>query len=247
MILLDVGNTYTKWEVAFDREAPCGSFFTRNLLGGVTSLIDAYPQERAILASWVGKAEARPAVQQRLAARGIAFEVAVSRREQLGLINGYEDPDKLGVDRWLAMLGLWHCNRRPFCVVDAGTALTMDFVDASGRHLGGYIVPGVRTMITSLNVATAQIDCTLINNDEIEWQPAKNTTDAVQRGVMVTLAGAIEYASARVAKQYDLNDIDCFVGGGDGALLATLLGPQWQMEKSLVIAGLKAYLLSDPT
>ena len=65
--------------------------------------------------------------------------------------NGYREVWRLGVDRWLALIGArQHAPRRSLCVVDVGTALTLDLLDRKGRHLGGAIVPGPALMIDAL-------------------------------------------------------------------------------------------------
>lgn len=241
MLLLDVGNTYTKWERATNGICIRGSFYTQELDRQLVKLLGEYPNTCMVAASWVGRKEARPAVEQLLNEQGIKFVEAQSASECAGLQNGYHDCSKLGVDRWLAMLGLWTKVRNAFCVVDAGTALTLDFVRCDGQHLGGYIVPGVRTMIGSLNTATAQIDCSLLAGGK-NLLPGRNTVEAVQRGVVLGLAGSIDYILSRVSAELAIEKMACFIGGGDAELIQPLLGPEWQLESSLVLSGLKAYL-----
>lgn len=241
MLLLDVGNTYTKWEASISNSCIHGSFYTKELIQQLTKLLDVYPNICVVAASWVGKKETKPDIEQMLMERGIQFVEARSESEWGGLKNGYYDCAKLGVDRWLAMLGLWRRERKAFCVVDAGTALTFDFVRSDGQHLGGYIVPGVRTMIGSLNSATALIDCSLSAGDMI-MVPGRNTHEAVQRGVVLSLVGAIDCILGKVSADLCIKEIDCFIGGGDAELLQPLLGSKWQLEEFLVLSGLKAYL-----
>src|SRR3546814_17254315 len=59
-----------------------------------------------------------------------------------GLRNAYREPERLGVDRWLAMIAAWHTHRGAACIANAGTALTVDVIDAQGQHLGGIIAAG---------------------------------------------------------------------------------------------------------
>src|SRR5690606_16101045 len=69
-----------------------------------------------------------------------------------GVQNGYVVPEKLGVDRWLALLAAYTTAAGPCCVVDCGTTITVDFVDRTGRHRGGYIVPGLHLMRDALSM-----------------------------------------------------------------------------------------------
>ena len=68
-------------------------------------------------------------------------------KETCGVINGYDDIDQLGVDRWLSIIAAWSGGHNDVCVVGCGTALTIDLILADGRHLGGYIIPGTHMML----------------------------------------------------------------------------------------------------
>ena len=72
----------------------------------------------------------------------VDVEFVTAAQEFQGLTNGYLDPSLLGADRWLALIGAWTLARSARCVVDAGTAVKVDSVDAQGQHLGGLIVDG---------------------------------------------------------------------------------------------------------
>src|SRR6202034_3800599 len=74
-----------------------------------------------------------------------------------GLTNGYLDPSLLGADRWLALIGAWTKASGALCVVDAGTAVKVDAVDAKGQHLGGLIAPGIHMMREALMNKTSDI------------------------------------------------------------------------------------------
>ena len=82
---------------------------------------------------------------------------ARSEREACGVTNSYRQPRRLGVDRWVAMIGAWAEFGKSCLVVDAGTAMTIDALDGEGRHLGGQIIPGVGLMATSLAGETSDI------------------------------------------------------------------------------------------
>ena len=84
--------------------------------------------------------------------------IATTRKTFAGVTIAYDQPEKLGVDRWLAMLAAE--DEFPNClkvIVDCGTAITVDVVDQSGQHQGGYIVPGLRLMKESLAFNTADL------------------------------------------------------------------------------------------
>lgn len=91
-------------------------------------------------------------------ARGPTPEFVISRRSAAGLTTDYLEPWRLGVDRFVAAIGAHHlAQREPVCVVNVGTAVTLDLVDARGRHRGGAIVPGPQLMVDSLMRQTSGI------------------------------------------------------------------------------------------
>ena len=88
-------------------------------------------------------------------------EYAHTQAYYQGLTVAYQDERRLGVDRWLAMLAARQAAAgQGVCVVDCGSALTLDVVDHEGRHLGGYIVPGLAMMESALlnNTGPNQVD-----------------------------------------------------------------------------------------
>ena len=76
------------------------------------------------------------------------------RRVCGGVKINYADVTRLGVDRWLAMLGAFERSKGPCIVIDSGTAFTLDILNEDGMHLGGYILPGLWLMKESLTCKT---------------------------------------------------------------------------------------------
>ena len=64
--------------------------------------------------------------------------------------NAYHDVAAMGVDRWLALLAAWSRYKKPLCVMDCGTALTLDVILEDGQHAGGFILPGLPLMVAAL-------------------------------------------------------------------------------------------------
>ena len=82
---------------------------------------------------------------------------ARSTASACGVTNSYRQPRRLGVDRWVAMIGAWSEFESSCLVVDAGTAVTIDAIDDTGQHLGGQILPGVALMARALASNTSDI------------------------------------------------------------------------------------------
>lgn len=122
----------------------------------------------------------------------VNYRFATTQTQQCGVRNGYRKPQQLGVDRWLAMLAAFHLPQRAtgqsLCVVDCGTALTLDVLDATGRHLGGYIAPGLTAMREMLNQKLAHIDIKPTDPGAVKVL-ADNTADGVARGCAQVLLG----------------------------------------------------------
>lgn len=233
MILeLDVGNTRVKWR--------CLDAAGFRLQGGAWMLGDSWAGLSALprhldavrIASVAGDAadqELAGMIRERwqLSAR---FALTVSR--QAGVTNSYAEPSTMGVDRWLAMLGAWSQQRSAFCIASCGTAVTIDLVDDTGQHLGGYILPGLKLMTESLHRRTARIR---FAQTEPSWQtrPGVSTTEAVHHGSLLAICGALKTA---------LNTQDgrsvCYLTGGDGSLVAEHLGCPATVRDELVLDGL---------
>ncbi len=112
---------------------------------------------------------------------GATIDEATARSFQAGVRNAYPDPSQMGVDRWLAMIGAHHHFPGGVIVVDAGTAVTVDYVDPAGVHLGGYILPGLSMMLSGLDRDTGRVSVTR----QLEWgaEPGRSTGACVNAGL----------------------------------------------------------------
>lgn len=211
---MDIGNTRIKWRLrdAGDNLVGSGAVDHGHWLAAMAALPAAV--ERVRIASVVGALAAKVAEQCRQRWRMEPEMAAVCDGAQ-GLVCGYTEPERLGVDRWLGMLDGWVKYQTGFLVVDAGSALTLDLVDNSGVHRGGYIVPGYEMMKNTLGFNTwgVKVDKTL--------QPTlalgTNTSAAVQHGCLGALTGLAELAVRRHGVGLLL------LAGGDGERIAAHL------------------------
>ncbi len=146
-----------------------------------------------------------PEVPVRFAASMPAFVLGETR-----LINAYSNPASLGVDRWLAMIGALQVVRSNFCVVDCGTAITADFVDAGGSHLGGYIAPGLGLLVRALGAGTAKVR---FDPQLCDAGPGSDTQACVAGGVINMFVGGV---LAMLARHSFAN---LLVTGGDAPFL----------------------------
>lgn len=149
--------------------------------------------------------------------------------------NGYRKPEQLGIDRLMAMIAARANTTGPLCVVDAGTAVTVDLVSAKGEHLGGFILPGSRLAR----------DCLLANTSiptDTDVEPAakigRDTPTAVALAARYAVIGIVEqFCYGRLAP-FDGESVSIVIGGGDADDLLPLLPPGCITLPDLVLRGL---------
>ena len=220
---VDIGNTRTKWRLG----ALAGS------AGGVDTPALPERPRRIRIASVAGD---RRGVAQRFEdAYGVRPEFAAPAAELAGVTCGYETPARLGVDRWLALVAAWNAARRAVTVVDLGTAATLDFVTADGRHQGGYIVPGLGLMAAALARDTAGVR--VAGDLAPDLGPGRNTAQAVRRGSTAMLLDFIQASVGRFADTCG-DAPEVFMTGGDAELLAGRVPFALRVEPDLVLDGL---------
>ncbi|WP_437884605.1 pantothenate kinase [Pseudomonas sp. LRF_L74] len=159
--------------------------------------------------------------------------------ELAGVQNGYDDYMRLGLDRWLAVVGAYSLSRRACLVLDLGTAITSDFVTVEGRHLGGYICPGVPMMRNQLRTHTRRIryDDDQAQRALLDLVPGTSTPEAVERGCSLMLRGfvqtQIDFATSRWGEDFDI-----YLTGGDALLVQDVVPPSSKHFPELVFVGL---------
>ena len=161
ILVIDVGNTRLKWawltstglsdqQAIVHREAKPGLWTAALFESG-------QKPTRMLVSNVAGPAMAKTLTQLAKKLFHVNVEFVTAAQEFHGLTNGYLDPTLLGADRWLALIGAWTLARSALCVVDAGTAVKVDSVDANGQHLGGLIAPGIHMMREVLMNKTSDI------------------------------------------------------------------------------------------
>jgi type III pantothenate kinase len=167
-------------------------------------------------------------------------EYAVVAAAACGVRNGYEEVAKLGIDRWLAVVAAYAQTRSACCVVDCGTTITVDMVEADGQHRGGYIVPGLHLMRNAL--ATRSKALATAASDWERAEPGSSTLAAVHNGILAMALGFlrdIRHEEARAGRK-----VDWFLTGGDAHYLAKHLDWECRMVPDLVMDGLSLTMLN---
>lgn len=239
MLLFDVGNSRVKWGVlgAAGLEKTGGISHDALREKGFDALTRRLPRDAdGALACNVAGTEfgTRLARVVGIHIRG-DLRFAKSERRCLGLTNGYTRPRSLGVDRWVALVAAWAEFGRALCVVDAGTAVTIDAVDGEGLHLGGHILPGLDLMAAALDRDTSEVG-RAVRRQAGGGEFGNTTRRAVAAGTTAAVCGAVDRA-VRTLRSKGLRP-RIVLTGGDASRILPLLGKDVRQRPTLVLDGL---------
>ena len=234
-LLLDVGNSAIKWRLssASGLLSEGGRAEDMATLGAVLKGRD---WQRVAIASVAADHKDATLAEVATAGRPVQIHYATSDAELLGLRNRYPAPQSLGVDRWLAMLAAWHHMGGPLCVVDAGTAITLDLISQDGLHQGGFILPGAELMHRSLGMSTGKIRVNNLTAPAVA--PGEDTAACVSGGIWLAVKGLLGAALAAYPEHRFV------LTGGCAAALLTLT-PGIEHQPDLVMEGLRLWLLQQ--
>jgi type III pantothenate kinase len=238
-LLVDIGNTSVKWALAVaGRLAPSGRFVHRDAdpagqfdraWGG----LDA--PARLVATNVAGDAFAARLSAWSAGNWRVEPEFLHAGREAAGVTNAYADPATLGADRWAALVAAWQPGGAAVCAVDCGTAITLDFVTADGRHRGGLILAGVAMMRNALGSQTANLPP--VRDSRAPVWLATGTAEAISsgslRGAAMAISGIVAGMATAVGEQPLL-----VVTGGDAPALLPLLGVTARHDADLVLKGI---------
>jgi type III pantothenate kinase len=249
ILVIDVGNTRLKWAWLTtaglsDQQAVVHRDVKPDLW--TAALFDASQKPRRVLVSNVaGDAMAKNLARLTKKVFGVKIEFVTATRQFLELTNGYLDPSLLGADRWLAVIGAWTMARSALCVVDAGTAVKVDSVDATGQHLGGLIVPGIHMMREALLKRTSDIaKAVAFSTPSMAGILANNTIGAVSRGAVFALAGMADRAAEIIEQSTGVKPA-LFITGGDAGMITGTMRARGEIVPDLVLRGL-AVIAAQP-
>jgi type III pantothenate kinase len=229
ILTIDCGNSVLKWGLHRD-----GAWVRQDAapLGAIVGLDPQWralgPVDRIVISNVAGQAVG--AEIERLVARWPVRPIhVVPKRSECGVVNGYEQPERLGADRWAALIGARSIERAPCLVVDAGTATTADILGADGTFRGGVILPGIDLMKRALAQHAAQLP---LSEGHVVPEP-RRTVDAIETGCLLAQAGAIERLHAGMEP-----GARCLLSGGNAPKIARALRIEARVVDNLVLEGL---------
>jgi len=242
MILeLDCGNSFIKWRVI-------SRVSSRVVTGGVVDSDEALLEAVAAIPGLrlchcrlvsVRNTEETEKLTTAIARRfGVSTVCAAPSRLLAGVSNGYEEYHRLGMDRWLALVGAYSIAGKACVVLDLGTAVTSDFVDSEGQHLGGFICPGLPLMRSQLRTHTRRIryDDAAAQQAHSSFLPGRSTAEAVERGCALMIRG-FAATQVEIAQQNWGGDFLLFITGGDAELVKDVMAGA-KLMPDLVFVGL---------
>lgn len=248
-LLVDIGNSRVKWATAGagPLSAPGAALHRGADPAALAALLAGLPAGAAsIRLASVARDEVTSMVTALLEQRyGLPVERVVTAPAAGGLRNGYRDWRQLGVDRWLALRAAHAAAPgEAACIVDAGTAVTVDSLAPGGHHLGGLILPGLGLLDGLLDRAGTGLPALSLPDNAANvpasppeyWQT--DTSSARLHGPPLALAALVERACEALGRFASRGPVRLLLTGGDAGRLAGWLGQPAELRPLLVLEGL---------
>ncbi|MEI8209720.1 MAG: type III pantothenate kinase [Methylococcales bacterium] len=240
-LLIDSGNTRLKW-ATLDEQGVITSQVMLNAQLSRQQLLDAWvrlPRPEQIAIACVSATPLLALIDDVVEDLwpNLSIISVKSEAQAYGVYNAYQQPEKLGVDRWLALIAAHHFYPGAACIVDCGTAVTVDLIDAAGKHQGGLISPGLTLMKKSLAGGTAQLS---FNEVTYERGLANCTEAAIYNGTLLAVVGLIEHILSQ-----QVQPVSLILTGGDAEFVAAHLSTNALIDIDLVLRGLSIVLSAD--
>jgi type III pantothenate kinase len=242
-LAIDIGNTRLKW-AQYSSPKPGAALLNHGavFLETIDTLADKEWRELPSPGSVLGCVVAGEGVKRRFEEQLEIWDVeprwVASGASACGVTSSYDHPSRLGVDRWVALIGARHRvlaqgAPRPALVVMVGTAVTVDALDASGRFLGGLILPGFGLMLRALEMGTAGLKAP--TGEAVDFPT--NTSDALMSGGADAIAGAVERMHRKLLARTGESPL-LMMTGGAAVKLANITDLPFETIDTLIFEGL---------
>ena len=242
-LAIDIGNTRLKW-AQYSSPKPGAALLNHGavFLETIDSLADkewrALPAPGSVLGCVVAGEGVKRRVEEQLELWDVEPRWVASGASACGVTNSYDHPSRLGVDRWVALIGARHRvlaqgAPRPALVVMVGTAVTVDALDASGCFLGGLILPGFGLMLRALEMGTAGLKAP--TGEAVDFPT--NTSDALMSGGADAIAGAVERMHRKLLARTGESPL-LMMTGGAAVKLAPITDLPFETIDTLIFEGL---------
>ena len=249
-LLVDLGNSRLKWASHQNGQlcsVGCLKYDEENLATSISAAWSSLPAPgkiyvssdvdsrlTAVLSQWVEKQWATVA------------HIITPKDHAYGVKNAYQDPLQLGTDRWAALVAVRNNIKGAAIIIDCGTAITIDVMNAKGEHLGGMIIPGIQMMQQSLFKGTHKINRTDEKNEPVLTALGKNTREGVRSGIHTAVIAFINETISRATRQTmpqtKTEKMTNVITGGDADVILPFLDNSVIHKPTLVLEGLAIIL-----
>ena len=238
-LIIDIGNTRTKVAI-FQNKELIKSFATDSFeLVDLQELKADYPELKRCIVSSVKYKSEEPL---KMLKKELDFVIELDQHTFIPIENLYETPQTLGKDRIAAAVGanMLYPND-DVLVIDAGTAITYDFVNKNKQYLGGFITPGLNMRYKALHHFTDKLPLLKPGEPEIIW--GKNTNEAIQGGIQYGLEGELQ----RIIQHFSggQSELKIILSGGDIKYFEKLLKNYKFVTLEIILLGLNTILDSN--
>ncbi|TYK66991.1 type III pantothenate kinase [Colwellia echini] len=238
IFLIDIGNSRIKYVHRLEgSESIKLSAITQlsNIDFSVDDFANHFSQATKIIVANVGSSTLTDALKTWCKTQNVSFTQVFSEKQKNNVVSAYQDPSKLGIDRWLALLAAaQHYPNKNVLIIDAGTATTVDFLAKSGQHQGGWILAGIDTLRASLLNNSTLVTADEQANSAISF--GKNTNDNVHNACWSATLGMIQQGIGQ-AQEYGTLDVIILTGGNGLALTELLLTETHHCHESIDESG----------
>ncbi|MBR1928842.1 MAG: type III pantothenate kinase [Paludibacteraceae bacterium] len=238
-LCIDQGNSRTKVALfKADRKLVKTFIYKTFHSSDIERLFSLYPIENSIISS---VANVEPAVinaLNRLSKRFVLFD----HNTPIPIANCYDTPHTLGQDRLAAAVGgASLCPKENLLIIDAGSAITYDFVSEQGEYLGGNIAPGIKMRLTVLRQMTKRLPQVEVEENQLLPLFGRNTQDAIAAGVIRGIAYEVKGYMRTLTERVE--HFKTFLTGGQAPYIMNNVKGDIRNEKHLVLIGLNEILL----
>src|SRR5690606_26517853 len=235
-LVIDIGNTRTKFSVFNHGEEMISVPVDELLPSHIDVLLNEHPSINKAIISAVK--DYSPELKSHLRQK-LSFFVELNGETPLPIENCYQTKETLGKDRIAAAVGAFHLYPgKNVLVIDAGTAITYDFVNEKGQYLGGNISPGIEMRFKALNQFTGRLP--LIEKKDFENLFGNTTEDAIRAGVQHGIVFEADKAIDTFKEFY--RNLNVIITGGDADFFDKKLKNSFFVHFNLIAIGLNRIL-----
>ncbi len=235
-LIIDIGNTRCKLAVFENDEIIFQNAVPELTVSDIEKLKQQFPWlSKAILAS---VRDYQASVHEFLQKKFDLF-IQLDHQIPVPIKNLYKSPETLGYDRLAVAIGATEiCPGKNLLIIDAGTAITYEFVSENNEYLGGNISPGLKSRFQALHDYTGKLP--LVNQNENYYSIGHNTESAIRTGVQMGLLFEVEKYIEFFKSKY--HDITVFITGGDAIFFEKNIKSSIFVDFNLILKGLNEIL-----